>query len=593
MKSRIMIVEPSLTMLYLLEHDFRDSSYQADCLSSFEKAQSRFEALPIDSEKIPQAVIVDWPLYPTDASDELLTAFESAEHRHLPVIVLSQEVRSDARAWVAQRPNTTFVLWENHDQLIRLLDGLLGSDEDLKKDRFSSKFANDDIRILVVDDSPSVRVSLRKLLTLQGYRVEVCATGDDALNRAQSGNFDIAVIDFYLVDETGDDVCRKIMTDDRSQRTICTILTGTYSDSIIKKCLRAGAVECMFKDESSELLLARLDAISRVVRAQKNLREDRQRLDEILSAVHDGVYGVNHSGELTFMNRTAKKMLGYAEDDNLLGRLAHELFHHSDSLQRFVHLDRCHIQYAYEHGVDVEDMDGTFFDVNGNTLEVNYSIRPLRISGSEMGSIVVFSKREDRRGLEDQVWERLAYDELTGLMNRRYFESCLQNEIHRTRRAGFSDNLLVLNIEFSVIGGQSIDEVSHRELLHTAAQTLSSRFRSSDYLSYFGKGLFGLVLANNSEESASLVVGQLIDDICARIAAGGHYRANCSGGLVAINDGFNNSAEMINMALLATQMAKRKGHNYLYICATQQFIHCDSVDKTVALPLHKNWRRAH
>ena len=44
------------------------------------------------------------------------------------------------------------------------------------------------MRILVVDDEPAVRDSLRRALQLEGYDVELAADGQEALERIEGGN---------------------------------------------------------------------------------------------------------------------------------------------------------------------------------------------------------------------------------------------------------------------------------------------------------------------------------------------------------------------------------------------------------------------
>jgi PAS domain S-box-containing protein len=54
--------------------------------------------------------------------------------------------------------------------------------------------------------------------------------------------------------------------------------------------------------------------------------EERSRL--LLHSAGEGIFGVDGQGRLTFVNPAALKMLGFAEEE-VMGRSAHELFHHS------------------------------------------------------------------------------------------------------------------------------------------------------------------------------------------------------------------------------------------------------------------------
>ena len=66
-------------------------------------------------------------------------------------------------------------------------------------------------RVLVVDDSPSIRYALSDLLNLHGYKVNVVGTVQEGLEAARVGRYDIAVIDYYLQEATGDELVRQFM----------------------------------------------------------------------------------------------------------------------------------------------------------------------------------------------------------------------------------------------------------------------------------------------------------------------------------------------------------------------------------------------
>ena len=44
---------------------------------------------------------------------------------------------------------------------------------------------------------------------------------------------------------------------------VLAVITGMYREDVIVKCLEAGAIECMFKNEAKELFLARMGGLAR------------------------------------------------------------------------------------------------------------------------------------------------------------------------------------------------------------------------------------------------------------------------------------------------------------------------------------------
>jgi two-component system, sensor histidine kinase and response regulator len=64
-------------------------------------------------------------------------------------------------------------------------------------------------------------------------------------------------------------------------------------------------------------------------------------IDEtVVNAMGAGVYTTDAGGRCAFVNRAAAKMLGY-EQDEILGRNAHELFHHTRSDASVYSADEC------------------------------------------------------------------------------------------------------------------------------------------------------------------------------------------------------------------------------------------------------------
>ncbi len=81
-------------------------------------------------------------------------------------------------------------------------------------------------RVLSVDDSPTIRAFLRKLLTMRGAEVEEVATGEEAVARCTVGDpYDLVLLDLMLPDLNGLEVLRRIRAG--NDRSAVVILTGT------------------------------------------------------------------------------------------------------------------------------------------------------------------------------------------------------------------------------------------------------------------------------------------------------------------------------------------------------------------------------
>jgi CheY-like chemotaxis protein len=176
------------------------------------------------------------------------------------------------------------------------------------------------MRLLLVDDSVSVRRTYHQLLTAQGLVVDLAESVADGFARARAGRYDLIVVDYYLPDGTGDELVRRLRAEPATQDAVVALITATYSEEVIQKCLDAGAVECMFKNEVVSLTLARIKALARSVYDRRSTDSERRRLDGILRSVGDGVYGLDDAGVVTFANPTALRLLGLSVEADLVGR---------------------------------------------------------------------------------------------------------------------------------------------------------------------------------------------------------------------------------------------------------------------------------
>ena len=116
-------------------------------------------------------------------------------------------------------------------------------------------------RILVVDDEPSIVDAVATALRYEGYEVDECLGGRDALAMVQEHEPDLIVLDWMLPDLEGIEVGRRL----RTQGFKTAILFLTAKDDTENKidALRAGGDDYVTKPFSLAELVARIEAILR------------------------------------------------------------------------------------------------------------------------------------------------------------------------------------------------------------------------------------------------------------------------------------------------------------------------------------------
>jgi two-component system KDP operon response regulator KdpE len=115
--------------------------------------------------------------------------------------------------------------------------------------------------VLVVDDEPSLRKTLRTSLAASGFAVAEARSGEEALGVVQQRPFDLVLLDINMPGAGGIDTCRKI----RSFAPQVGIIMVTVRDSENDKvhALEAGADDYVTKPFRLRELVARLRAVQR------------------------------------------------------------------------------------------------------------------------------------------------------------------------------------------------------------------------------------------------------------------------------------------------------------------------------------------
>jgi len=159
------------------------------------------------------------------------------------------------------------------------------------------------VRILVVDDEPAVRESLRRALQLEGYDVELAADGQEALERVGADGIDALLLDVSMPRLDGLEACHRLR---RAGNTL-PVLMLTARDEVEDRVagLDAGADDYVVKPFALEELLARLRALLRRVTPHEEsevLRFADLELDPATREVH-------RAGELIELTRTEFSLL--------------------------------------------------------------------------------------------------------------------------------------------------------------------------------------------------------------------------------------------------------------------------------------------
>ena len=119
-------------------------------------------------------------------------------------------------------------------------------------------------RILVADDTDSVRSLFQKLLSADGHDVMVASDGAAALDAVQRHQPDVILLDVTMPVMDGLEVCRRLKADAATRLTPIVLITGQTDLSDRLRGIEAGADEFLSKPVHPHELRARVRSLTRM-----------------------------------------------------------------------------------------------------------------------------------------------------------------------------------------------------------------------------------------------------------------------------------------------------------------------------------------
>jgi PAS domain S-box-containing protein len=178
--------------------------------------------------------------------------------------------------------------------------------------------------ILLVDDDPDICLALHDFLTHEGYDVQVARTGKEAVERAQSQQFDAVLLDLGLPDQDGLVVLQILHKMDHKLPII--VLTAFTTTEKTVESLNQGSFAYLTKPYNRNELKAVLERAvgmrhlaAKAERTEHALTESEGRFRALLRSAADAIICADANGHILSWNRAAERMFGYTEEE-LLGQ---------------------------------------------------------------------------------------------------------------------------------------------------------------------------------------------------------------------------------------------------------------------------------
>lgn len=272
-----------------------------------------------------------------------------------------------------------------------------------------------------------------------------------------------------------------------------------------------------------------------------------------LRAIPDGVVIVDLDGRVTFLNPIAAHLTGWSEAQSL-GRDFSEVVRFTDAQGNV--LDLHEVSSSGENITALVRRDGHVILVDG-------AMGPIEEDRRMVGWVVTFRNVTAAKRLTSELMYHANHDALTGLVNRRSFESRLERAINTAAGQGCHHALLYFDLDrFKAVNDRG-GHVAGDELLRQLAALLRKQLRERDTLARLGGDEFAVLLEDCRPGDASYVAEKLRSAVegFEFVWEGDRFHIGASIGQLDFADGTRSPADLLARADELCYRAKARGRN--------------------------------
>ncbi len=449
-------------------------------------------------------------------------------------------------------------------------------------------------RILVVDDIHANVKLLEARLMAEYFQVLVAHNGRDALQICENGHADMVLLDVMMPEMDGFEVCSRLKNNPRTAHLPVVMVTALDQPEDRVRGLECGADDFLTKPVSDLALITRVKSLVRLKMLTDELR---------LRATTGRDLGVETMLDLTDKSNGAKARILVVDDrpssyerivkflavehsvvvvpdpQEALFRAAEEDFDSaviSMSLQNFDSLRLCSQLRSLERTrtlpiVVIAENDQEAGVIRALDLGVNdYIRRP--IDRNELLARVRTQVRRKRyneklRNSVQATIEMAVTDGLTGLNNRRYFDSHLQGMFEKSVGRNKPISLVMCDIDHFKAVNDGHGHDAGDEVIREFAKRIRKCIRNIDLACRYGGEEFVVVMPDTDVAMARLVAERIRVEVASHsFIVGGKTALPITVSLgVSCIEGENDSPEkLLKRADVALYNAKRSGRNRVY-----------------------------
>ncbi|HEV7632225.1 MAG TPA: EAL domain-containing protein [Steroidobacteraceae bacterium] len=300
-------------------------------------------------------------------------------------------------------------------------------------------------------------------------------------------------------------------------------------------------------------------------RAERLVFEEKERAQVTLQSIGDAVISTDAHGLIDYVNPIAEALTGWSVDE-ARGKPIAAVLHLVDEASR-IDVESPLLRCLREGNTVGLAEHNVLLSRTGQEVAIHNSAAPIKNrSGDTIGAVTVFRDVTKEHRLKRALSYQATHDALTGLINRREFDSRLQDAVAAARH-GNQHVLLYVDLDQFKVVNDTCGHPAGDRLLRDVTAILQGRVRTADIIARLGGDEFGVLLENCSLDQAQ----KIAESIRAAIR---DYRfvwsdnamsIGASIGLVAVAPDTESVASLMSAVDIACYAAKDAGRNRVHV----------------------------
>ena len=442
-----------------------------------------------------------------------------------------------------------------------------------------------EISLLIVDDNEiNLNLLHRYLIRRDGYKITTAGNGKQALKLIEEQPFDLVLMDLLMPDLSGNDVLKILRKTYSLSELPVIMLTARQESDALVETLHSGANDYVVKPIDFNVLTARIDTqielkrkddahriltenLEQLVRERtekldnvnKTLERDRRHFEYLLSSSPAITYASSADAkhDCNYVSQNLDKYLGYNPDvviNNPEFWITH--IHPEDrqnvlsTIERNLEQGGGEVDYRFQHS------DGTYRWLHDQHRVIHDNGTPVEIVGS-------LTDITEQQKLREEIDHKTRFDQLTGLINRREFERCLQYILGQDNVKTGQHVVCYLDLDQFKVINESYGHAAGDELLRQISGVLQEKLSRRDILAYLGGDDFGILLQHCTLNQAHRIL-EIVQEAIQEyrfLWEGKSLAITASIGVVPFNRYTGDPVNILSLANSACFAAKEAGRN--------------------------------